>query len=429
MKSTYILLGSVVAALTLVGCGSSSSSDTTTTAGTVTEQTGYLVDSAVANADYDCIADGTYNKVTGTDGSFSCQSMSQVRFRIGDLILGEINALPADGYVFPQDLLGIEREGTLQDPKVAALAQLLQSLDEDQDPSNGIAIPDTLKSTLESGTFTPENVEVYLDEASVPVVSTTQAQSHLRDTLQTLQGTGAGNHGDTQDNGHNGSQIDVSQTPLSTLTPELKEALAHMGNEERLAYDVYFNLYNYHADKGTEIFQLYNISQNSEKTHVGIVQSLVQKYNLGASDIPAVDEGVTSAYNMSNSITFEEMPSGVYDIPAIQSLYDSLYEKGITSQRDALEVGCMVEVVDVNDLDDYIELAEGSNAQDVIDAFTVLRSGSYSHYWAFDKGLKNLGVTDGCCSLGSDWCHPEYPQEKGNSNGNGVGSGQGHGHP
>jgi hypothetical protein len=217
---------------------------------------------------------------------------------------------------------------------------------------------------------------------------------------------------------------------MSTLTPELEEPMAHMGNEERLAYDVYYNLYNYHTDKGTVIFQVYYISQNSERTHVGIVQSLVQKYDLGADDIPVVDSSITDAYNMSNGISFEEMPSGIYDIPAIQSLYDSLYAKGITSQRDALEVGCMVEVVDINDLDEYIEMAKNADAQDVIDAFTVLREGSYSHYWAFNKGLVNIGVTDGCCSLGAEWCHTEYPQnDKGGGN-NGTGTpGGGHGRP
>jgi hypothetical protein len=76
----------------------------------------------------------------------------------------------------------------------------------------------------------------------------------------------------------------------------------------------------------------------------------------------------------------------------------------------------MVEVVDVNDLDEYITLAEEANATDIIDAFNVLRDGSYSHYWAFDKGLKNIGVTEGCCSLGTDYCKPDYPQ---NSHGNG----------
>jgi hypothetical protein len=183
-----------------------------------------------------------------------------------------------------------------------------------------------------------------------------------------------------------------------------------MGNEERLAYDVYMNLYNYHNENNNiQIMQFPNIA-NAEETHVEIVQSLVQKYDLGADDLSNVDTAVAD-----NSVSFEDMPSGVYDIPAIQELYDALYAKGITSQQDALEVGCMVEVTDINDLDEYIELAEESNAADVIDAFNILRDGSYSHYWAFDKGLKNMGVTDGCCSLGQEYCHPEYPQ---NSNGN-----------
>jgi len=45
---------------------------------------------------------------------------------------------------------------------------------------------------------------------------------------------------------------------------------------------------------------------------------------------------------------------------------------------------------------------------DVVNAFEFLRYGSYSHYWAFDSGLKNMGVTDGCCILGDEYCHPEY---------------------
>ncbi len=40
----------------------------------------------------------------------------------------------------------------------------------------------------------------------------------------------------------------------------------------------------------------------------------------------------------------------------------------------------------------YIALAQDSNASDVEEAFTFLRNASYNHYWAFDKGLKDLGL-------------------------------------
>ena len=72
----------------------------------------------------------------------------------------------------------------------------------------------------------------------------------------------------------------------------------------------------------------------------------------------------------------------------------------------------MVEVVNIEDLNRDIAAAEASATSIV---FNYLRNGNYNHYWAFDEGLKNRGITDGCCSvpdaLGFNFCHPEYPQK------------------
>jgi len=131
----------------------------------------------------------------------------------------------------------------------------------------------------------------------------------------------------------------------------------------------------------------------------------------------------------------QALQPGEFAIEAIQSLYDQLLEKGSLSARDALEVGCMVEVTDVNDLDEDIEIAEG--AEDVTLIFTALRSGSYNHYWAFDKALKSMGVEEGCCALGEAYCKTpdEYPASNGGhdhegqmDNGMGYGQGNGMGH-
>ena len=214
----------------------------------------------------------------------------------------------------------------------------------------------------------------------------------------------------------NSSNIDFDANAYhkSILTQEVKDALAYMGNEERLAYDVYMNLYDHHIANGIEIKQLLNISQNAETKHIDIVQQLVRKYQLSEDELSDVSDPVAD-----NTVTQSDMPRGVYDIAKIQELYDELYAKGVDSKKDALEVGCMVEVVDVTDLDEYIQLAQTSEAIDVVDAFNILRDGSYNHYWAFDEGLKNIGVSEGCCSLGDIYCHPEYPQnEKGNGRGN-----------
>ena len=195
--------------------------------------------------------------------------------------------------------------------------------------------------------------------------------------------------------------------PKSTMSQALKNTLSFMGNEERLAYDVY----NILSVQYPEAKQLANIPK-SEYKHISAVQALVQKYIQSDADFSNVDLPSLEYKNRD----IKEMSAGVYDISAIQNLYDVLYAKGIQSKQDALEVGCMVEVTDINDLNEKLTIAKESGASDVEAVFEFLRDGSYNHYWAFDKGLKKAGVRAGCCTLGVidgvDYCHPEYPQEE-----------------
>ena len=197
-------------------------------------------------------------------------------------------------------------------------------------------------------------------------------------------------------------------SPISVLSEELANTLSYMGNEERLAYDVYNYLYN---QFGTQQFT--NIATQSEYQHIASVQGLIQKYKLDDSiDFTNVD--MPSLGYIYTPI--EQMQAGRYDISIIQNLYDGLTAQGSNSEIDALKVGCIIEVVDVTDLNSDIAIAERENATDIVTVFNFLRDGSYNHYWSFDKGLVDRGISDGCCSLGATYCHPEYPE---NSNGNG----------
>ncbi|MCF6205463.1 MAG: DUF2202 domain-containing protein [Sulfurovum sp.] len=139
----------------------------------------------------------------------------------------------------------------------------------------------------------------------------------LAATLSTLLLAGCGSStneagNNTASNGGNTTGFNLETYPASTeLSQELKETIAYMGNEERLAYDVYMNLYNFHIDEGVEIKQLFNIANNSETQHIATVQNLVHRYNLDGTtlvDNPVADSSVTQA----------QMPSGRYGIPAIQ---------------------------------------------------------------------------------------------------------------
>jgi len=49
--------------------------------------------------------------------------------------------------------------------------------------------------------------------------------------------------------------------------------------------------------------------------------------------------------------------------------------------------------------------------------------------WEFDKGLKDLGVESGCCSLGVidgvDYCRPDFPNSDNSDHSNGEHSSNG----
>ncbi|GEM_PF-684138 len=209
----------------------------------------------------------------------------------------------------------------------------------------------------------------------------------------------------------------ITTTPATTLTREQINEVFYMWNEEKLAHDLYLNLYNLYSTEA-KAKPLYNIATRSETRHMEAVKGLIDKYDLYQVD---PDE-----YGLNLPITqWDELPSGEFAEPQIQTLYDELYAKGATSLKDALEVGCIVEVTDVEDLDLALELAQGN--EDLSNVFTFLRQGSYNHYWAFDRTLKNMGVSDGCCSLGDRYC--KTPQEYPTSNGaqqTAQGNGNGH---
>jgi len=188
----------------------------------------------------------------------------------------------------------------------------------------------------------------------------------------------------------------MDTTPNSKLSQELKDSITYMYNEEGLAHDVYLAIY-----KIQPVNQLQNIANNSETKHIEAVNKLAIQYDLNITQYPDTEEPY--------SITGIE--PGIYPVEKIQDLYNLLYDKGIQSKQDALEVGCMVEVVDIDDLDTYIGYAEASKSEDVLEVFNFLRNGSYTHYWAFDSGLVKMGIANGCCSLGTEWCHPEYPKK------------------
>ncbi len=402
----YSFIGvSLVATLILSGCNSDSSSTTETQAST--SVTGQLTDGYVANASYVC-QDGS-SGTTDINGTFSCNTLP-ITFKLGGLTLGSLTTLPNDKHVFPQDILGKDRNAT-DDVEVIAMARFLQSCDNDGDLDNGIDINTTIIGLLssENKPFASADIDSYATLVHVTLKDENASREHLNQSLYFIQNKYPANYISDLKAKTDLDNIALPQyvkdailTPASTLSDELKMALEHMGDEERLAYNIYLSFYDLYKTN-----QFRNIPNNSEIKHLQAVQVLIQKYD------------ITSTELYDNNIS--DLVSGTYKTEAIQAIFDDLNASGSASMQGAYEAGCKIEVTDVNDLNTYIGYAEDANASDVKAVFEFLRAGSYNHYKAFDMGMKNfVGISTGCCSLGEAYCK-DYTS----TSGSGMGSGNG----
>lgn len=146
------------------------------------------------------------------------------------------------------------------------------------------------------------------------------------------------------------------------LTEKEATDLIFLREEEKLARDVYLALYDVW---GTQIFL--NIS-GSEQRHMNSVADLLIKYGL--------EDPVGNNH------------PGVFTNDMINLLYDELVAKGSSSLQDALEVGVIIELMDIHDIE--VEMLPDATQTDVRRVLTNLLAGSYNHLDAFEKSIAAL---------------------------------------
>ena len=122
---------------------------------------GKFIDSAVEGVEYRC---GEIIDFTDENGTFSCITLP-VSFYIGLIRLGELDTLPVDNQVFPQDIIDVNRSD-INNSQVVKLALLLQSLDEDNNASNGIRISNRIRNLFDEEILL---AEVTIDELKTMV--------------------------------------------------------------------------------------------------------------------------------------------------------------------------------------------------------------------------------------------------------------------
>jgi len=161
----------------------------------------------------------------------------------------------------------------------------------------------------------------------------------------------------------NGPQI--IETILDSELSEIERtSLIYMREEEKLARDVYLELYD---TWGQQIFS--NIA-SSEQSHTDAVKTLLERY-----DIP---DPVTDDVRW------------VFSSPVLQWLYNTLVAQWNLSLTDALIVGATIEDLDIKDLQDASAQIDN---EDILLVYANLERGSRNHMRAFAKNLTNLWIS------------------------------------
>ena len=183
--SNYAPVG-VAFCLLLVGCGGSSSTPSTTPEGdTESVLTGVFVDSPVEGISF---ATSTQSGTTNAAGEFSYLAGEQVTFSVG---AAQLPAVDAAAQVTPVDIAVSSSDPTAMTTNIA---RLLQSLDQDGNPENGITISASAAASAASVNF-DVSVEDFANDAAVinlvansgsvnsTLISAEAASQHLNETL------------------------------------------------------------------------------------------------------------------------------------------------------------------------------------------------------------------------------------------------------
>lgn len=151
-----------------------------------------------------------------------------------------------------------------------------------------------------------------------------------------------------------------AETDLST---QEQNDLIFMREEEKLARDVYLQLYRQWN------LNIFNNIATSEQNHTDSVKA------------------VLDAYNIADTASSSE---GVFNNSSLQALFDQLMSRGSISLVDALEVGILIEETDIQDL--LNTMNNTTNAQ-ILQMYTNLLNGSYNHLRAFVRQLNQQGIS------------------------------------
>lgn len=152
--------------------------------------------------------------------------------------------------------------------------------------------------------------------------------------------------------------------PVTKLTNDEQKGILLMREEEKLARDVYRELY---LIWGSPVFD--NIA-SSEQIHTDLVATLINKYSL--EDPIKTDT------------------QGIFTNADFNVIYKKLTSKGKVSLLEGMKVGAYIEDLDIYDLQ---ELLKKTVNEDIKAVYNRLLMGSKNHMRAFYRQITLLGGT------------------------------------
>jgi hypothetical protein len=143
------------------------------------------------------------------------------------------------------------------------------------------------------------------------------------------------------------------------LSAQEQHDLLHMREEEKIARDVYLQL----AERWA-LRPFLNIS-GAEQAHMDAVAALLDHYGL-----PDPAAG---------------LPVGRFRTPDFQALHDQLVARGLRSALDAIQVGLLIEELDLFDL---AQAKSRTDQPEILAVYADLERGSRNHLRAFYRHLQ-----------------------------------------
>ena len=198
---------------------------------------------------------------------------------------------------------------------------------------------------------------------SLPDAERQAYAQELREKYGLTQGQGKWNgqwqgKGQAKQSGHNEDPAAmIADIPMSDINETEKEILINQYGEERMARD----LYAYAAEKYPNVNTFGNITK-SEQKHMDTLQVLLDRYDVDAPSDYAKDN----------------------------DLYVTLKNKIDLSEKDAIEVGLMIEMVDIDNIADDIRNTDNDDFKVIL---TNIWGASYNHLRGFVNALSKAGYT------------------------------------